>query len=53
VDLGIIKTTDLQTLNELIVLTQPGYLQKLAGQEMGPVDRDMKRALIIREKLGS
>lgn len=53
VDLGIIKTTDLKALNELIVLTQPGYLQKLAGQEMSALDRDEKRANIIREKLNA
>ncbi|NLK52404.1 MAG: protein arginine kinase [Syntrophomonadaceae bacterium] len=51
VDLGIIKSIDLRTLNELIIMTQPGYLQKLAGQEMSGAARDLKRASIIREKL--
>ncbi len=50
-NLGIIDTIDLRALNELMVLIQPGYLQKLAGQEMSAFDRDVKRANIIREKL--
>lgn len=50
-NLGIIETSDLRSLNELMVLIQPGYLQKLAGQEMSALDRDVKRASIIREKL--
>ncbi|MGI6649964.1 MAG: protein arginine kinase [Bacillota bacterium] len=51
VDLGIIKTTDLRVLNELIILTRPAYLQKLAGREMNAGARDIKRASIIAEKL--
>lgn len=51
VDLGIIKKVNLRTLNELIILTRPSYLQKLAGKEMNPMERDVKRAAIIREKL--
>ena len=50
-NLGIIDTTNLRALNEIMVLIQPGYLQKLAGQEMSAFDRDVKRANIIREKL--
>lgn len=52
IDLGIIKNTDLQKLNELIVLTRPGYLQKISGKEMSASIRDVKRASIIRKKLG-
>lgn len=51
VDLGLIKKVNLRILNELIVLTRPGYLQKLAGEEMTPMMRDVKRAAIIRDKL--
>jgi protein arginine kinase len=51
VDLGLINKVDNKVLNELIVLTRPGYLQKLAGEEMTPISRDVKRASIIREKL--
>ena len=51
VDLGLIGKIDLKGLNELIVLTRPGYLQKLAGGEMTAATRDAKRAMIIRERL--
>ncbi|NPV26960.1 MAG: protein arginine kinase [Firmicutes bacterium] len=50
-DLGIIRGVDTRILNELIVLTRPNFLQKLAGHEMSPFARDLKRASIIREKL--
>lgn len=51
VDLGILPQIELRTLNELIVLTRPGYLQKLEGAELPAPARDVKRAEIIRGKL--
>lgn len=51
VDLQIIPGVTTQDLNELIILTRPNFMQKLAGQEMSPFTRDLKRASIIREKL--
>ncbi|NPV91775.1 MAG: protein arginine kinase [Firmicutes bacterium] len=51
VDLGLLNKVSIKVLNELIVLTRPGYLQKLAGAEMTPTSRDVKRASVIREKL--
>jgi protein arginine kinase len=52
VDLGVIKQSDRTLINELFVITQPAHLQKLEKKKLGPNQRDVKRAEIIREKLG-
>jgi len=41
----------LETLNELMVLTQPAHLQESVGRELAPARRDFIRAQMIREKL--
>ena len=51
VDLGIIKGIQPFTLNELMVAIRPAHLQKKAGQEMDPVQRDEYRARIIKQQL--
>ncbi len=51
VDIGIIKDIDRKTLNELFILTQPAHLQKIEGKKLSAVERDMKRADLIRAKL--
>jgi protein arginine kinase len=51
VDLGVIKQSDRALINELFVITQPAHLQKLEKKKLGPNQRDVKRAEIIREKL--
>jgi protein arginine kinase len=43
---------ELGTINELFILTQPAHLQKRAGGELKPEERDVLRADIIREKIG-
>ena len=50
--LGMIKELDSNRLNELLILTQPAHLQKLAGKELNPSERDIKRAELIHERLG-
>ncbi|HHV72972.1 MAG TPA: protein arginine kinase [Clostridia bacterium] len=40
-----------QAIDELIILIAPAFLQKIMGQELGPEERDLKRAELIREKL--
>lgn len=52
VDLGVIKQADRTLINELFVITQPAHLQKLENKKLSPNQRDVKRAEIIREKLG-
>jgi protein arginine kinase len=43
---------ELHTVNELLVLTQPGHVQMLAGRELAPADRDFLRATLLRRKFG-
>lgn len=51
IDLGYIKNVSKTILNELMVLTQPGFLQQYAGEMLRPQERDYKRATIIRDRL--
>lgn len=51
IDLGYIKNVSKSILNELMILTQPGFLQLYAGEQMNPNDRDIRRASLIRERL--
>ena len=44
---------DLGTINELFIVTQPAHLQKLAGKELKPEERDIFRADLIRSRLES
>ena len=51
IDLGYIKNISKMILNELMFLTQPGFLQQYAGGELRPQERDYRRATFIRERL--
>jgi protein arginine kinase len=51
IDIGIIKNVSAFVLNELLVMTQPGFLQHHAGQKLAPEQRDERRARLIRERL--
>lgn len=51
IDMGIIKDVKGSILNELMVLTQPGFLQHYAGEGLKPKERDWRRASLIRERL--
>ncbi|MEJ9210758.1 protein arginine kinase [Bacillus smithii] len=51
IDLGYINTISKNVLNELLILTQPGFLQQYAGASLRPEERDVRRATLIREKL--
>ena len=51
VDLGLIKDMDTVRINEVLLFTQPAHLQKINGKEIGPYERDIKRADFIRQKL--
>jgi len=50
--MGIIKNVDISLLNEIMLLIQPATLQKIEGKPLSPEERDIKRAEIIRDKLG-
>ncbi len=52
IDLGIIKELDRRVINELFIIIQPAHLQKLEGKKIASGARDIKRASLIRQKLG-
>ncbi|HHW47551.1 MAG TPA: protein arginine kinase [Clostridiaceae bacterium] len=49
IDMGIIKTIDRNTLDKIMLLTQPANLQKTIGKPLSPEERDLRRAELIRE----
>ncbi|WP_442602693.1 protein arginine kinase [Paenibacillus sp. KN14-4R] len=51
IDLGIIENVSPTALNELLVMTQPGFLQQIAGVKLSAEERDIRRAQIIRDQL--
>lgn len=51
IDLGIIKDVSHHVLNELMILTQPGFLQQYQNKLLTPSERDEVRATLIRERL--
>jgi protein arginine kinase len=52
VNLQRLSAPDLKTVNELFLLTQPGHLQKLHGQELSETQRAEVRAEVLRKRLG-
>lgn len=51
VDLGFLQDITLKTVNELLVLTQPGCLQYLKGAKLSPYERSLERAVQIQKYL--
>ncbi|KMY52566.1 ATP:guanido phosphotransferase [Bacillus sp. FJAT-27231] len=51
IDIGYIDNVSRSILNELMILTQPGFLQQYAGGPLRPEERDIRRAALIRERL--
>ncbi|KGP72520.1 protein arginine kinase [Pontibacillus yanchengensis] len=51
IDLGYIQHIPKTILNELMILTQPGFLQQYAQKNLSPEERDVRRASLIRERL--
>jgi protein arginine kinase len=51
VEAGLLPDVEAKTLNELMVITQPAYLQRIMGRELAPHERDVRRAALIREKI--
>ncbi len=48
---GIITDLGLTDLNRLLLMTQPGHLQRLRGAPLEPGDRDTLRAALVRSVL--
>ncbi|MDG5788147.1 protein arginine kinase [Evansella sp. AB-P1] len=51
IDMGLIDDVSGNILNELMILTQPGFLQQYAGEILSTEQRDQRRATLIRERL--
>lgn len=51
IDMGIIKDIEIEVLNEIMVFIQPANLQLYVGRALGPDERDIMRAEVIRKKL--
>jgi protein arginine kinase len=52
VEMGIIKDISMDTLNYLLVETQPATLQLISNAALSEKDRDFNRARLVRQKLG-
>lgn len=53
IDLEILKDIRMEEVNQLMVMTQPACLQKYAEKTLSAHERDIRRASIVRKKLGS
>ena len=51
VNMGILTSVDIKTVNEIFIMSQPAYLQKLENKILTADQRDIKRADLIRAKL--
>jgi len=49
IDLGIIDEFSRRDIDRLFIASQPAHLQKLENQELGPDDRDVVRAEMLRD----
>ncbi len=51
IDFNIVKHLTVVQINEIMILTQPGHLQKIVGRVLGPNERDEVRAQLVHDKL--
>jgi len=51
IELELVRNADVKLVNELMLLTQPGHLQRIMKQTISPEERDVVRARIVRERL--
>ncbi|HLQ95715.1 MAG TPA: protein arginine kinase [Pseudogracilibacillus sp.] len=51
IDLGVITDLSSSILNDLMVLMQPGFLQRYAEKSLSASERDVLRASLIRERI--
>lgn len=53
IDMGMIPHVPTQVMNELLVMTQPGFLQQFTNEKLSAEVRDIKRAELIRNRLAA
>ncbi|RMF36698.1 MAG: protein arginine kinase [Planctomycetota bacterium] len=51
VNLGLIRSVDILTINKLFVHTQPAHIQKLRGKHLSVADRNIERASYLQSHL--
>lgn len=51
IDMGLFPKLSYRTMNELMIAMQPAFLQKHEGRELNPLERDVQRATLIRNRL--
>ena len=51
VNLNLIDSVSIRTVNELFIHTQPAHLQKLQGQELPTAKRNVARAAYLKQQL--
>jgi protein arginine kinase len=51
VNLGMLDRVPIDTVNELMVFSQPAHLQKKEGRELTPAERDVIRGTYLRARL--
>ena len=51
INLGLIQDVEIPTVNQLFIHTQPAHLQKLRGTELDSADRNIERAIYLRQHL--
>ncbi|MDP6524535.1 MAG: protein arginine kinase [Kiritimatiellia bacterium] len=51
VEFGVVTGVRLPEINEIMLTTQPGHLQKTEKQTLGPMERDEVRAEIVRRRM--
>jgi len=49
--MGILETPTIETINDILLLSQPAHLIKYYGEDMDADRRDIVRAEMVREKL--
>ncbi|NLE65423.1 MAG: protein arginine kinase [Elusimicrobia bacterium] len=53
VDVGILSGMDYRVINQLFIMIQPAHLQRISGKKLTAMERDTKRAQVIRDLLRS
>ena len=51
VDAGVVKDVAISTLDHMLTLIQPAYIQKMFGRLLNSAERDVQRAKLVREIL--
>ncbi len=51
VELGMMPGIDVKGINEILVISQPNFVQRTTGKALAPDERDVKRADLIRKHL--